>query len=78
MVSTVYHPVGTCKMAPASDPMGVVDHALRVRGVSGLRVADASIMPVIVAGNTNAAAIMIGEKAADIIKQDWLITIPLL
>ncbi|XP_018026203.1 glucose dehydrogenase [FAD, quinone] [Hyalella azteca] len=74
MASTNYHPVGTCKMAPASDPMGVVDPRLRVRGVSGLRVADASIMPVIVAGNTNAAAIMIGEKAADIIKQDWLIT----
>ncbi|KAF2368325.1 Glucose-methanol-choline oxidoreductase C-terminal [Trinorchestia longiramus] len=78
MASTVYHPVGTCKMAPKSDPMGVVDNKLRVRKVLGLRVVDASIMPVIVAGNTNAAAVMIGEKAADLIKQDWLLTIPLL
>ncbi|MBL8377252.1 MAG: GMC family oxidoreductase N-terminal domain-containing protein [Burkholderiales bacterium] len=59
-----YHPVGTCKMG--SDPMAVVDAELRVRGVPGLRVADASIMPTIPASNTNAAAIMIGEKAADL------------
>ncbi|MEO8607917.1 MAG: GMC family oxidoreductase N-terminal domain-containing protein [Chloroflexota bacterium] len=64
-VTTVFHPVGTCKMG--SDNQSVVDAQLRVHGVSGLRVADASIMPRIVAGNTNAACIMIGEKASDLI-----------
>lgn len=63
-VNTAYHPVGTCKMGPASDPMAVVDAALRVHGVQGLRVADASIMPNIVGGNTSAPATMIGERAA--------------
>jgi choline dehydrogenase len=62
---TTFHPVGTCKMG--IDPMAVVDARLRVRGVKGLRVADASIMPIISSGNTNAPAIMIGERCADFI-----------
>jgi len=62
---SVYHPVGTCKMGAGSD--AVVDAELRVRGVSSLRVIDASIMPTLVSGNTNAAAIMIGEKGADLV-----------
>ncbi|ABE29394.1 alcohol dehydrogenase acceptor [Paraburkholderia xenovorans LB400] len=66
-VGTAYHPVGTCKMGPASDLMAVVDNELRVRGVRGLRVVDASIMPNIVGGNTNAPAMMIGERAASFI-----------
>ncbi len=63
--TTIFHPVGTAKMGPAADPMAVVDAQLRVHGVRGLRVADASVMPSITSGNTNSPTLMIAERAAD-------------
>ena len=66
---TTYHGAGTCKMGPATDAMAVVDATLTVRGVQGLRVADASIMPEVVNATTHAAAVMIGEKAALLINR---------
>jgi choline dehydrogenase len=66
--TTIFHPVGTCKMGPASDPKAVVDSRLRVHGLPGLRIADASVMPTITSGNTNSPTLMIAERAAA-----WLI-----
>lgn len=70
--ATIFHPVGTCKMGPKNDREAVVDARLRVHGIQNLRVIDASIMPTIVRGNTNAPTIMIAEKGSDYIKERWL------
>ena len=67
---TLHHPVGTCKMAPDTDPMGVVDSHLCLRNVQGLRVADTSILPILNSGHTQAPAYAIGEKVAHMILQD--------
>ena len=76
--TTAFHVMGTCRMGPETDPQAVVDDQLRVRGVEGLRVADASIMPTMPSSNTNAPSIMIGEKAADLIAgKEPLPTVPL-
>lgn len=72
---TIYHLTGTCKMGPIGDPTAVVDPRLRVHGIQGLRVIDASIMPEVVSAHTNAAVIMIGEKGSDLIKEDWGIVV---
>jgi len=64
--NTIFHPVGTCRMG--ADPLAVVDAELRVRGVTGLRVIDASVMPAVPGGNTNAPTIMIAEKGADLVR----------
>ncbi len=68
--TTIFHPVGTCKMGPASDPMAVVDARLRCHRVPGLRIADASVMPTITSGNTNSPVLMIAERAAELIVAD--------
>lgn len=73
--ATIYHPVGTAKMGPSWDRDAVVDPQLRVYGIKGLRVIDASIMPNLVSGNTNAPVIMIGEKGSDLVKEFWLKTV---
>jgi choline dehydrogenase len=68
--ATIFHPSGTAMMGPAANPMAVVDNRLRVHGIGGLRVVDCSVMPTLVSGNTNAPAVMLAEKAVDMIRED--------
>jgi choline dehydrogenase len=68
--TTIFHPVGTARMGPASDPLTVVDGRLRVHGIGGLRVIDASIMPTITSGNTNSPTLMIAERGARMVLAD--------
>ena len=68
--TTIFHPVGTCRMGRADDPQAVVDSRLRVRGLAGLRVIDASVMPVITSGNTNSPTVMIAERGAELLRAD--------
>ena len=68
--TTIFHPVGTCKMGRADDPTAVVDTQLRVRGIEGLRVIDASVMPTITSGNTNAPVMMIAERGSRLVQND--------
>jgi choline dehydrogenase len=68
--TTIFHPVGTCKMGPASDPAAVVDSRLRLHAIERLRVVDASVMPTITSGNTNSPTLMIAERGADMIRAD--------
>ncbi len=72
--ATIFHPTGTCKMGTDDDAMAVLDERLRVRGIQGLRVIDCSAMPTLVSGNTNAPAVMMAEKAVDMIREDALKT----
>jgi choline dehydrogenase len=67
--TTIFHPIGTCKMG--RDPGAVVDDQLRVHGIQGLRVVDASVMPLITSGNTNAPTTMIAEKGAEMVRATW-------
>lgn len=68
---TVYHPVGTCKMGNSDDTFAVVDNELRVHGIEGLRVADASIMPNLISGNTNAPSIAIGQACSEFMTKEF-------
>jgi choline dehydrogenase len=72
-VTTGYHPVGTCKMGRADDPMAVVTPDLKVRGIQGLRIIDASVMPNIICGNTHATSVVIGDKGADLVLGNGLL-----